>query len=263
MNYEEEKYPTLPPYENNENSHNSNNINIYEERQRLMMAVSELDKIKAEMELRIRKEYEDKLLKEQEERKEKEEYIEFQKDFESLIESLNIDQRSKNLIEHINKVLKEVPVFILYNRNIYDDIQNFICITNTNVYRVYAYGGGKSDIYPLYRFNKKLTLNECKFLFSLLKQFLYRHGVVPNFTDINNTFRYITDGINHEERYISGYNIIKRSKQIENIIKLFPGKYDYNGFEKIDDDIFQNSSLLINKKDMKISKQEYYIVVPL
>lgn len=66
MNFDEEKYPTLPPYE-----HNESHENIHEERQRLISAVSELDKIKADMEARIRKEYEDKLRKEDEERKKK------------------------------------------------------------------------------------------------------------------------------------------------------------------------------------------------
>lgn len=257
MNFEEEKYPTLPSYDDHSRDSHEN---IHEERQRLISAVSELDKLKSEMEARIRKEYEDKLRKEDEERKEKEAYTEFQKDFDTLIESLNIDQRSKNIIEHINKVLKEVVVFILYYNK---QAGSFICITNNNVYHVHIHENQRSTISPLYKFNKKLLLNECKFLFNLLRKFLYPPNVVP--LDHKETFRYIIDGYISYYDYKDGHNVIKRSKQIENIIKLFPGKYDYDGYERVDNDIFQNTSLLINKKEMKLCPSSYinYITLQL
>jgi hypothetical protein len=262
MNFEEEKYPTLPAYD----SYDSSSTNtVQEERESLVLAVRELEKIKSEMEARIRLEYEDKLRKETYDRKEKEEYMEFQKYFEK---DLNIDQRSKNIIDHVVKVMEETPVFILYNHTSISSLGErqhpklYVIITSTNLYKVEMSVIGSSYLEPLYKFDKKLSLNESKFLNNLLREFLYP----------TNRQEYTTTILREIFEYINGYEssciiyksyIVKKAKQIENIIKLFPGKYQYDGWEKVDIDIFRNDSLVINKKEMKIRMKSYLIFLQL
>jgi len=233
MNFEEEKYPTLPSYDDHSHSRDSHE-NIHEERQRLISAVSELDKIKAEMEARIRKEYEDKLKKEDEERKEKEAYTEFQKDFQEM------DLPSKRIIDHVVKVMNEIPVFVHVKKmegGTTLRIPSLIfCITTTNIYHVRS-----AYIYPLYKFNKKLSLEDCKFLICLLKGLnLEPNSIIDQY--LNYYIQY-NQNMNLEEKF--------SIENFENIFKLFPGKYDYDGWEKIDNLVICRYSIFYNKKEMK------------
>lgn len=232
MNFEEEKYPTLPSYDDHSHSRDSHE-NIHEERKRLISAVSELDKIKSEMEELIRQEYEDKLQKVEEERKEKEELKNlFKENYATKGRCFNINFKDEILITLLpicnDSTTCSSPsfYFIITNKNVY-------AVLNGDDSRTYNMPKSLSSLgygyfYPLYKFDKELTLDDSKKIILLFK-----------------------NEVLEKQSVMYTLNLINKLTLADNIIKLFPGSYNYDLYwEKIGNSIFLLDNVCFyNKKD--------------
>lgn len=174
--------------------------------------------------------------------KEHKDYLKFFKNFDTE----NLDPKSKIVIDYVMSEMKEIPIFLFT-----DGYLVLAFITPNNVYSVEYNEDYKIYLYPLYKFNKKLSLDNCKYLTGLLG--LLHMGYNSSIIEYIRTGNYTGNN-----KYY--YRETRQIENLENAIKFFPGKYDYDDWERIDNLIFDSSSLFLNKKEMKVTNS--YLNVP-